>query len=156
MDKTISKTYANQVFYTKKQAMQVQITTNGIFVEVAPALPESDRYNWEAKAGVKFSISEICNLVHAMESHRVRGEEGYISSSQTVCGANYKNMQFIHINRKDQQVRTGLNLYNNMLSFVIVNDKAGVRVNFTILPSEKIRLEKFLNAVVNIAFTRGL
>jgi len=32
-------------------------------------------------------------------------------------------MQFIHINRKENQVRTGLSFYNNNLSFIIVNQK---------------------------------
>lgn len=156
MSNQTSKTYAQQAFYTKKQALQISISTNGIFFEIAPALPESDRYNWEKKIGVKFSISEVCNMIFALESFRTKGEEGYIAASQTVCGVNYKNMQFIHKNRKNQDVRTGISFYNSTLSFVIVNQLAKIQINFPILPTEKIRLEKFLNAVVNIAFTRGI
>ena len=147
-------TTINQVFYTTKQALQVQLSENGVFFEVAPSLGGKDKaYDWKNKTGVKFSISELCNLADAMDNFRVLGEPAYIKHSQIVCGQAYKNMQFVHINRKGHQVRTGLNLYNGSLSFIIVNTKLGVNVAFPILASERIRLERFIYRIVDIALS---
>lgn len=151
-----SKTYATQVFYTNTKALQIQISSNGIFFEIAPELSGTDRYDWDKKVGVKFSISEVCNLLYGIESFRTKGEQGYISASQSICGINYKNMQFIHKNRRNEDVRTGLNFYNNGLSFIINNKIANVNTNFPILPTERIRFEKFMNFIINTAFTRGV
>lgn len=151
-----NKRYGVQVFYTKSQALQIEISTNGIFFDIAPALAESDRYNWEAKKGAKFSISEVSNMAHAMEVFRINGAEAYANLAQSIFGEKYKNMQFVHRNRSNQTVRTGLNLYNNSLSFIIVNDEGKVKINFPILPTEKIRLEKFLSFVISMAFTKGI
>ena len=147
-------TTINQVFYTTKQALQVQLSENGIFFEVAPSLNGKDKaYDWKKKTGVKFSVSELCNLANALESFRVFGESEYIKCSQTICGQAYKNMQFVHINRKGHQVRTGLNLYNGGLSFIIVNTKLSVNIAFPILATERIRLERFLYRIVDIALS---
>ncbi|MBC7475522.1 MAG: hypothetical protein H7263_14630 [Candidatus Sericytochromatia bacterium] len=156
MTETKSKTYATQKFYTTKLALQVQVSSNGIFFDVASALPDTDRFNWDAKSSVKFSISEICNMLSALEAFRNKGIESYTELAQNLFGIKYKNMQFIHINRKENQVRTGLNVYNNNLSFIIVNQKEEVNINFPILASEKIRFEKFLNFVISMSFQKNL
>lgn len=151
-----SKTYATQVFYLNAKALQIQISNNGIFFEIAPELKGTDRYDWEKKNGAKFSINEICNMLYAVETFRTKGEEGYIKVSQNICGEKYKNMQFVHKNRRQEDVRTGLNLYNGNLSFIINNKAANVNVNFPIMNTEKIRFEKFLNFIINTAFQKGL
>jgi hypothetical protein len=151
--------YAQQVFYGSKFALQLSVSRNGIFAEMAPCVKMFEKYDWDKKQTIKLSIDEICNIIFALESLNKYGEQGYLRAAAKICGKDdkgndRKNMQFIHVPSKGTTVRFGLNYYNGVLSFVL--NKKGLDHSFVIAPQIAFRFEKFLNLMVHISFTRGL
>lgn len=146
----------SQVFYSGRAALQIELSKNGIFFTLAPALQKNEdgnmTYNWKEKITKKFSISETILIKKALITLFEEGIEAYqklgffISNNSKYC-----NMQFIHVTAKGES-RMGLEAYSTFFDVKKVIDnkiyfdlpsfslKEGdlikVKFNYKLLPSK--------------------
>ena len=90
--------YAQQVFYGSKFALQLSVSRNGVFAEMAPCVKMFEKYDWDKKQTIKLSIDEICNIIFALESLNKYGEQGYLRAAAKICGKDDKGNEHHYVN----------------------------------------------------------
>lgn len=148
--------FGQQLFYSRSAALQIDINRRGVYFSLAPSKGDKSKaYDWNKKFNTKLGISELCNILQALQVFRQRGEELYIKYCQSFFGEEkYKNMVFTH--SVDNRVSmVGLNAYQGKISFFINRGK-GQEYKFWIPQTDRLRLEKFIDFAINKAFEKGL
>lgn len=147
-------TTQTQVFYSGRSALSLEISRNGIFAVLAPALQKNDNghmtFNWKEARITKLSISEITYLKEGIKAYYKEGEDAYKKLATFLFGKEeYKNVQFIHVTAKGQK-RVGLDSFGG-LSFIVSEGKNNV-LRYPIQRMDLFRLLEFLDKLIDLGF----
>lgn len=148
-----------QKFYTKKTALELELSENGIFVTLAPAKGTNENgnttFDWDSKLLAKASISEIVAISDFIKIFREGGQDLFTKECQKFFGnQKYRNLLFIHdISKRNSDkkgyLKFGLN-GGSMLSFLL--ERSGAKITHPLFSSEIGRCQRFLDFIVQKSF----